>query len=59
MSEEYDRYLRDAIIYRMRHDNVTDPLRHLYEDQVFTNIEGGIGIFGAEVMVYPTEVVFD
>ena len=59
VSEEYDRYLRDAIIYRMRHDNVTDPLRHLYEDQVFTNIEGGIGIFGAEVMVYPTEVVFD
>lgn len=59
VSEEYDRYLRDAIVYRMRHDNVTDPLRHLFEDQVFTNIEGGAGIFGAEVMVYPTEVIFD
>ena len=54
VSEDYDRYLRDAIIYRIRHDNENDPLKHLYEDQVFSNIEGGVGIFGAEAVVYYT-----
>lgn len=59
VSEEYDKYLKDAIVYRIRHDNVNDPLKHLYEDQVFTNIEGGIGVFGVEVMVHPLDLVHD
>ena len=52
VSEDYDRYLYDAIVYRMHHDNENDPMKHLYEDQVFSNIEGGIGIFGTEAVVY-------
>ena len=52
VSEEYDRYLREAIVYRMRHDTENDPLKHLYEDQVYSNIDGGIGVFGAEAIVY-------
>ena len=59
VSDEYDRFLRDAIIYRIRHDNENDPLKHLYEDQIYSNIEGGVGLFGAEVMVYPPDVLFD
>jgi hypothetical protein len=52
VSEEYDRYLQDAIVYRMRHDDESDPLKHLYEDQVYSNIDGGLGVFGVEVMAY-------
>jgi hypothetical protein len=59
VSDEYDHYLKDAIVYRIRHDNATDPLKHLYEDQVFTNVEGGVGIFGIEVRIHPSEVIFD
>ena len=52
VSEEYDRYLRDAIVYRMRHDNENDPMKHLYEDQMYSNIDGGLGVFGVEVFAY-------
>lgn len=52
VSQEYDKYLRDAIVYRIRHDNESDPLKHLYEDQVYSNIEGGAGLFGAEVVIF-------
>lgn len=59
VSEEYDRYLYDAIVYRRRHDNEADPLKHLYEDQIYSNINGGVGVFGAEVIVYLPKVVMD
>lgn len=59
VSEEYDKYLKDAIVYRMRHDNENDPLLHLYEDQIYSNIEGGCGIFGSEVVVYDPVTIQD
>lgn len=59
VSEEYDNYLRDAVVYRIRHDNESDPLTHLYEDQIYTNIEGGTGVFGVEVVVFNPETVFN
>lgn len=49
VSPEYDTFLKESIQYEMRHNDKSDPLQHLYEDLVFSNIEGGVGIFGVEV----------
>ena len=48
VSDDYDRFLKESIIYEMRHGDEADPTKHLYEDQVYSNINGGIGIFGIE-----------
>lgn len=48
VSEDYDRFLKESIIYEMRHGNEADPTKHLYEDQIYSNINGGIGVFGIE-----------
>lgn len=48
VSEEYDHFLKESIIFNMRHGDNSDPTQHLFEDQVYTNISDGTGIFGIE-----------
>lgn len=46
-TEEYDRYLREVYMLTNRLDN---NLTELYKSKdMVTNIEGGVGIFGAVV----------
>ncbi len=46
-SEEYDRYMRSSILKMMSHTDDTDPSRWFEEVSVYSNISGGLGIFGA------------
>ena len=48
VSDDYDKFLKESIIYKMRKDDEADPTAHLYEDHIFSNIKGGVGIFGIE-----------
>ncbi|MBQ9184836.1 MAG: DUF4249 family protein [Bacteroidales bacterium] len=50
VSKEYDQYLKTSISYALRHGDNADPLQYLYEDQVYSNINGGIGFFGIEAL---------
>lgn len=51
VSQGYDRYLVSAITYSMRHSDKSNPLEHLYEDQIVSNIQGGLGYFGIEAIL--------
>ena len=48
VSDDYDRYLKEAIGYisRMESSDVTAAFRR---ENIFTNIHGGVGIFGAQI----------
>lgn len=46
-SEEYDKYLRSSILKMMSHIDDTDPSRWFEEVSVYSNVSGGLGIFGA------------
>lgn len=48
VSEEYDKYLKSAIVDAIHHHNKDDVFTHLNEDQVYSNIENGVGIFGVQ-----------
>lgn len=63
VSPDYDRYLREAIYFQQLQES--SDLSSLYiRDNIFTNIHGGIGIFGAkceEMLVWSDEreVIYD
>lgn len=63
VSADYDRYLRESIFYQQLQES--SDLSSIYiRDNIFTNIHGGIGIFGAKVeekMVWSDEleVIYD
>ena len=46
-SEDYDRYLQESIYYQQQQES-TDMSSIYLRDNVFSNIKGGIGIFGAK-----------
>ena len=47
VSDDYDRYLKEAIYYQQKMES--DDMTVIYNrDNVFSNIKGGIGIFGAK-----------
>ncbi len=51
VSEDYDRYLKDVIIRKMKEDS--DDITILYDrEQIYSNIDGGVGIFGAKLTYY-------
>lgn len=51
VSEDYDRYLKDVIIRKMKEDS--DDITILYDrEQLYSNIDGGVGIFGAKLTYY-------
>lgn len=51
VSKEYDRYLRDIITRNMKEDG--DDITILYDrEQIYSNIDGGVGIFGAKLTYY-------
>ena len=46
-SEDYDRYLQESIYYQQLQES--DDMSSIYvRDNIFSNIEGGVGIFGAK-----------
>jgi hypothetical protein len=47
VSDEYDRYLKSSMMKMMLHMNFEDPTAYLDESSVYSNIKGGLGIFGA------------
>lgn len=47
VSDDYDRYLQEAIYYQQQQES--NDLTSIYKrDNIYTNIEGAIGIFGAK-----------
>lgn len=46
-SEEYDKYLREVISMRMQQEAVGDYASLFSRKNVYTNIENGLGLFGA------------
>ena len=48
VSEEYDHYLKDVMQYHLLHDVGTDIIAIYDNTNIYSNIEGGVGIFGAE-----------
>lgn len=48
VSEDYDKYIRSVIIDAIHHNNKDDVFSHLNEDQIYSNIENGLGIFGVQ-----------
>jgi len=48
VSDDYDRYIKEAIEYttRMGSSDATITFRR---ENIFTNIHGGVGIFGARI----------
>ncbi len=47
VSDDYDRYLLEAIHYQQQQE--IDDMTAIYRrDNIFSNIKGGIGIFGAK-----------
>lgn len=47
VSEDYDRYLLEAVYYQQQQES--DDMTTIYKrDNIFSNIKGGIGIFGAK-----------
>ena len=49
MSDEYDLYLKDVAEYELLNEIGTDMVGIYGNTNVYTNIQGGTGIFGAEV----------
>lgn len=49
VSEEYDHYLKEVAEYELLHDISTDIVGIYRNTNIYTNIRGGTGIFGAEV----------
>lgn len=49
VSEEYDHYLQDVIQYEMLHVIGTDIVGVYDNTNIYTNIQGGTGIFGSAV----------
>lgn len=54
VSSEYDRYLKSSIAKMLVYEAFDDPTQWLDESEVFSNIENGVGIFGAY-----TDVMFN
>lgn len=51
VSEDYDKYLKDVITRKMKEDS--GDIAILYDrEQVYTNINGGVGVFGAKLTYY-------
>ncbi len=48
VSKEYDLYLKDVAEYHLLHDVGTDIIAIYDNTNIYSNIDGGIGIFGAE-----------
>ena len=46
-SEDYDRYLQESIYYQQQQES-TDMSSIYMRDNIFSNIEGGVGLFGAK-----------
>ncbi|MBR5100752.1 MAG: DUF4249 family protein [Bacteroidales bacterium] len=49
VSDEYDHYLKEVAEYELLHDISTDIVGIYSNTNIYTNIQGGTGIFGAEV----------
>lgn len=47
VSHEYDQYLKSSITKMLVYEAFDDPTQWLDESEVFSNIENGVGIFGA------------
>ena len=48
VTDDYDRYLRDAIAYQLKQES--SDLSSIYQrENIYTNINGGVGIFGAQI----------
>lgn len=47
VSDEYDRYLKTSLAKMMLYENSDDSTQYLDESSVYSNINGGLGIFGA------------
>lgn len=48
VSEEYDLYLKDLLLYTLLHNVSTDIVGIYDNTNRYSNIEGGVGIFGAK-----------
>ena len=48
VSEDYDKYIRSVIIDAIHHNDKDDVFSHLNEDQLYSNVENGLGIFGVQ-----------
>ena len=48
VTDDYDRYLREAIAYQLKQES-TDLTTIYQRENIYTNINGGIGIFGAQI----------
>lgn len=48
VSEQYDRYLSESIFYQQLQES-TDITTIYLRDNIFTNIDGGVGIFGTRI----------
>ncbi len=48
VSAEYDRYLNDVIQYHLLHDVGTDIIAIYDNNNIYSNIDGGVGVFGSE-----------
>lgn len=48
VSEDYDKYIRSVIVDAMHHSDKDDVFAHLNEDQIYSNVENGLGIFGVQ-----------
>lgn len=51
-SEEYDRYLKSSLQKAMSYSSFDDPTSYFEENLVYSNIQGGIGIFGSYADTY-------
>lgn len=49
VSEEYDKYLKSSIQKMLVYQSFDDPTQWLDENEIYTNIKNGLGIFGAYV----------
>ena len=47
VSEEYDRYLKSSLLKMQAYESFQDPTQWLEENAIYSNIENGVGIFGA------------
>ena len=57
-SEDYDRYLQESIYYQQQQES-TDMSSIYVRDNVFSNIEGGVGIFGAKTQCWEKWIMKD
>lgn len=47
VSKEYDRYLKSSLLKMQAYESFQDPTQWLEENAIYSNIENGVGIFGA------------